>query len=54
MGSRPVIYASSLSRRQARMRRVRRRSWTLGPRLATLAASASACAFALMLFSRLV
>lgn len=54
MGTRPVIYASSLSRRQVRLRRVRRRSWTLGPRLATLAASASACAFALVVFDRLV
>jgi hypothetical protein len=53
MGSRPVIYASTISRREARWRRARRRGWVLGPRLAMLAASASACAFAFVVFERL-
>jgi len=54
LGTRPVIYSSSLSRREARLRRARRRGWVLGPRLATLAMSASACAFGLVVFERLV
>jgi hypothetical protein len=53
MGSRPIIYASPISRREARWRRVRRRGWFLGPRLAMFAACASACAFAVAVFERL-
>ena len=50
---RPIIYASSVTRRQARWRRARRRGGLLGPRLAMLALSASACAFAITVLERL-
>jgi hypothetical protein len=50
---RPIIYASSVTRRQARWRRARRRGGLLGPRLAMLALSASACAFAVTVLERL-
>jgi hypothetical protein len=51
---RPVIYASSLSRRQVRQRRARRRSAALGPRLALLALWGSLAAFAVAVTERLV
>ncbi len=50
---RPIIYASSVTRRQARLRRARRRSVLLGPRLAMLVLAASACAFAITVMERL-
>jgi hypothetical protein len=50
---RPIIYASSVTRRQARWRRARRRGTLLGPRLAMLAVGASACAFAITVLERL-
>jgi hypothetical protein len=50
---RPVIYASSVTRRQARWRRARRRSVLLGPRLAMIALAGSACAFAVSVLERL-
>lgn len=50
---RPVIYASTVTRRQARWRRARRRGWLLGPRLAMLVMWASAVAFAVAVFERL-
>ena len=51
---RSVIYASSVTRRQARWRRARRRSTLLGPRLAMAALGASACAFAITVLERFV
>jgi hypothetical protein len=50
---RPVIYASSVTRRQARWRRARRRSVLLGPRLAMIALAGSACVFAVSVLERL-
>lgn len=50
---RPIIYASSVTRRQARWRRARRRSSLLGPRLAMVALAASACAFGVTVLERL-
>lgn len=50
---RPVIYASSLTRRQARLRRGRRRGMLLGPRLAMLALVASSCGFTIAVLARL-
>ncbi len=50
---RPVIYASTVTRRQARWRRARRRGTLLGPRLAVLAMAGSACAFAAAVLERL-
>jgi hypothetical protein len=51
---RPVIYASTLSRRQVRLRRARRRSWLLGPRLAMVAMWGSLAAFAIAVTERLM
>ena len=51
--ARPVIYASTLTRRQARIRRARRRSFQLGPRVAMLALWLSASAFAVAVIERL-
>lgn len=51
---RSVIYASSLSRREARWRRVRRRGGAAAPRLAVLAMSLSAAAFAITVLERLL
>lgn len=50
---RPVIYQSSLSRRQVRRRRAQRRGALLMPRLATFALTASGFAFALAVFERM-
>lgn len=50
---RPVIYASSVTRRQARWRRARRRSVLFGPRLAMLALGASVFAFAITVVQQL-
>jgi hypothetical protein len=49
---RSVIYASSLSRREARWRRVRRRGGAAAPRLAVLVMSLSAAAFAVTVLER--
>ncbi len=49
----PVIYASTVTRRQARWRRVRRRGALFGPRLAMLVMWASATAFAVAVIERL-
>ena len=51
---RSVIYSSSLSRREARWRRVRRRGGAVAPRLAVLAMTASGAAFALAVLERFV
>lgn len=51
---RSVIYASSLSRREARWRRVRRRGGAAAPRLAMLAMGLSGAAFAVTVLERLV
>ncbi len=50
---RPIIYASSVTRRQARWRRARRRGSLLGPRLAMVVLGASVCAFAVTVLERL-
>ncbi len=52
--SRPVIYASSLTRRQARWRRARRRGALFGPRLATLVLWLSATAFAVVVIQHVL
>ncbi|HVP02783.1 MAG TPA: hypothetical protein VMT10_09455 [Solirubrobacteraceae bacterium] len=49
----PVIYSSSVTRRQARWRRVRRRSMRFGPRLAMLVMWGSLAAFAVAVIERL-
>lgn len=51
---RPVIYASTLTRREVRLRRARRRGVVLGPRLAALAVWGSATAFAIVVIERLM
>lgn len=51
---RPVIYASTLTRREVRLRRARRRGWALGPRLAGLALWGSLAAFAVVVVERLM
>lgn len=51
---RSVIYASSLSRREARWRRVRRRGGAAAPGLAVLAMCASAFAFVVVVVERLL
>ena len=50
---RPVIYASSVTRRQARWRRARRRGILLGPRLAMLVMWGSVAAFGVVVLERL-
>jgi len=49
----PVIYASSVTRRQARWRRVRRRGVLFGPRLAMLVMWGSATAFVVAVIQHL-
>ena len=51
---RSVIYASSLSRREARWRRVRRRGGAAAPGLAVAAMCLSAGAFAVAVLERLL
>lgn len=51
---RPVIYASTLTRREVRLRRARRRGTVLGPRLAVLAVWGSVAAFAIVVIERLM
>jgi hypothetical protein len=49
----PVIYASSVTRRQARWRRVRRRGVLFGPRLAMLVLWGSLAAFTVAVIERM-
>ncbi len=51
---RSVIYASSLSRREARWRRVRRRGGAAAPGLAVGVMGLSAIAFAVTVLERLI
>ena len=51
---RSVIYASSMSRREARWRRLRRRGFIAAPGLAMIAMCASGAIFAITVIERLI